>query len=100
MCWFRSITKVAAFFTFIAMHATGTNTAFADPGGTPPPPTSPTIANARIENFEHQSFELRLLNPQPAPAPSPPGGFEQSRLGDPPRGACIIIGSSRTGDCR
>jgi hypothetical protein len=44
MLWFRAIAKVAALFIFITMHATGTNTAFADPGGTPPPPTSPTIA--------------------------------------------------------
>jgi hypothetical protein len=60
------------------------------------------IRNARIENFEHQSFEFRLLNPQPGPSTPPPENKqpEVSRLGDPPRGSCVIIGTSRIGDCR
>ena len=60
------------------------------------------IRNARIENFEHKTFELRVLNPQPAPAPPTPGtgGTEQSSFGDSPRGPCVRIGSQPIGDCR
>jgi hypothetical protein len=57
--------------------------------------------DSHAENFEGQSFELKLLNSQNPPPTNPgnPGGIERSSLGAPPTSPCVQIGSQQIG-CR
>jgi hypothetical protein len=60
------------------------------------------IRDSHSENFENQSFELKVLNPQSPPPTSPgnpspgnSGGTGSSSLGPPPTPQCTIIGTQR-----